>query len=259
MSDVKYLKADGTEVPRVSKIVGAYSPDGGEGLRRAAARIAAEESLRMVRDGSALHSGDSEVITIAANAHREQWDEKADTGTLTHSLIAQALGDDDPMARPVDDLPTALSGPGNTAQALGHFAGWAKWADVHRPKPLHLELPLVSERYGFGGTPDFIGHVELDGKRLLVVADWKTGSRLREEYDIKTAAYAVLVHEKLGLSADACLIVQCRNNTWAQRVMSKEHMRIGWVSFSSLLMLHHNRAELHRIRRGSGRTKKGGA
>ena len=46
-----------------------------------------------------------------------------------------------------------------------------EWEKQHKLEPLILEIPLVSDIYGFGGTPDFIGKV--DGN--LEILDYKSG------------------------------------------------------------------------------------
>ena len=62
---------------------------------------------------------------------------------------------------------------------------------AHHLKPIHLELPLVSDKYGFGGTIDC--YAELDGKLALI--DFKTSKGVWPEMRVQVAAYAELLRE----------------------------------------------------------------
>jgi hypothetical protein len=52
-------------------------------------------------------------------------------------------------------------------------------------------MPLVSEVYQFGGTPDAIGRVNGE----LCLLDWKTSNSVYSDYLLQLAAYRVLWEE----------------------------------------------------------------
>ncbi len=55
----------------------------------------------------------------------------------------------------------------------------------------HAEVPLVSERYRFGGRLDAIGVV---GNEMVLV-DWKTSNSVYLDYTLQLAAYSLLWEE----------------------------------------------------------------
>jgi len=61
----------------------------------------------------------------------------------------------------------------------------------HDLEPILVEEQLVSERFRFGGTPDYYG--KIDG--LLTLADWKSGANLYPEMWIQLAGYDILLSE----------------------------------------------------------------
>lgn len=80
----------------------------------------------------------------------------------------------------------------------GHVERFRTWINTHNVKPLHLEEILYSERFGYAGTCDFIGHITtcLDTKccrqdkgEVFVVADWKTSRDYDISFGYQMAAY----------------------------------------------------------------------
>lgn len=66
-----------------------------------------------------------------------------------------------------------------------------------------MEVPLTSDKYGFGGTPDFIGLVN---DRLEIV-DFKTGSGIYGSAYYQVAAYRQLASE-IGHNIDYARILR---------------------------------------------------
>lgn len=63
-------------------------------------------------------------------------------------------------------------------------------------KPLELEFNVVSKRYLYQGTFDFIGHcAKLEG---LGVADWKTSNKIDDTFGLQLALYAYAYGEQAG-------------------------------------------------------------
>jgi len=72
-------------------------------------------------------------------------------------------------------------------RAFGAFAEWKRQTQLQITQ---TEMPLVSEKYRFGGTFDAI---LVQGKRS--VGDWKTSSQVYPEYLVQIAAYGRLWEE----------------------------------------------------------------
>jgi hypothetical protein len=107
----------------------------------------------------------------------------AEIGQVAHYLILCHLTGEKPC---LDDYSK------NTIDiAENSFLSFLQWEKSHVIRPLWVEKPLVSDRYGFGGTPDFVGTV--DGEAELM--DFKTGKAIYPEYFYQMAAYRQLVTE----------------------------------------------------------------
>ena len=72
------------------------------------------------------------------------------------------------------------------------FLSYLEWEKSHPIKPVLIEKPLVSDIYGFSGTPDCMGY--LDDK--LVLIDFKTGKAIYAEMFYQLAAYRQLAQEQ---------------------------------------------------------------
>jgi|Deesub1362A_J573_1020465.scaffolds.fasta_scaffold00107_41 hypothetical protein len=75
--------------------------------------------------------------------------------------------------------------------AENSFLSFLEWAKKHKFEPILIEMPLVSEKYRFGGTPDFYGRV--DG--VPGILDFKSGSGIYEEYCYQVGGYKILLNE----------------------------------------------------------------
>ena len=115
--------------------------------------------------------------------YRKARDQAGDTGTLVHYLILHALKGEEP------DL-SAYS-PQELATVVSPMEKFEKWKVEHELEPILMETPLVSEIYGFGGTPDFYG--KDNGKFTLL--DFKTSGDVYAENFHQLAAYKYLLEE----------------------------------------------------------------
>jgi hypothetical protein len=75
-------------------------------------------------------------------------------------------------------------------QALQGYANYVRWSETTNMEIYQQEIPLVSEKYRFGGTPDAI---MVQGE--LALGDWKTSNGVYPDYLIQLAAYKVLWEE----------------------------------------------------------------
>lgn len=111
-------------------------------------------------------------------------DKMADIGTIGHLMIMHYLNKTTP------DLTGFSQQDIDTAENC--LLSFFEWEKGHTIEPMILEVPLSSDVYGYGGTPDFIGLV--DGQ--LELLDFKTGKAIYNEYFYQLAAYRQLASER---------------------------------------------------------------
>ena len=116
---------------------------------------------------------------------RETADKAADAGTLAH-LMAECDIKGVPFEMP-EPTPTA-DVIAKAEAAYGAFVTWGKQTKV---KIVQAEIPLVSESYQYGGTPDGIAKI---GRQHLLL-DIKTSNSTYADHLIQLAAYSRLWEE----------------------------------------------------------------
>jgi len=140
---------------------------------------------------------------LVAWAHREgargrplnkARDEAAEAGTAAHELILAHIGGPDPDMSKYSDEAVAK------ARISNHHV--QDWLEAHTFEPLVVEQPLVSDKMGYGGTPDWYGL--LDG--VPTVLDIKTG-RLYPDQFVQMAGYRLLL-QGLGHEVERMLLVR---------------------------------------------------
>lgn len=155
-----YRLADGSKVPSVTTILGAFKESGG--LVHWAWKLGTEgKDYRKVRDDA------------------------ASAGTLAHDFVERYLHSR-PLPEPDGTVPAALWN--QAVASLEAFQTWFRSIDVVIAV---TEVSLVSELYRYGGTLDAIGRV--NGKRVIL--DWKSGNRIYGDAVAQCAAYAQLWNE----------------------------------------------------------------
>ena len=127
--------------------------------------------------------------------YRKVRDQAGDTGTLVHYLILCQLKKEEP------DL--SYYTPQDLASAASPMNKFNEWLKGKTILPILLETPMVSETYGFGGTPDFYGGVD----DVCTLLDFKTGKEVYQESFYQVAAYKELIIEN-GYCPDAVKIIR---------------------------------------------------
>lgn len=122
-------------------------------------------------------------------------DHTALIGKLAHEMIQAELA-----GRQAD---VADYSPNQHEAALRAVEKWRAWTKRHELQPLLVERPLISEKHGFGGTPDCYGR--FDGR--LTVIDFKTSKAIYDDHVVQAAAYAQLLGEN-GCEVAEIRIVQ---------------------------------------------------
>ncbi|MDJ0512779.1 MAG: hypothetical protein QNJ62_04980 [Methyloceanibacter sp.] len=154
----KYLLQDGTRVPGVTTILGRFKDAGG----------LIHWAWRQGKDGL---------------DYRESRDAAATAGHMAHEMVEGFIRNG-MFSVPKGDDETAVE------RATTAFDAFLKWAQQTKLKATHTEMPLVSERYRFGGTFDAL---LVDGRRAM--GDWKTSNGIYADYLAQIAAYAILWEE----------------------------------------------------------------
>lgn len=163
-----YTDAAGTVVPGVTTILGRFKDSGPllfwafkKGMTHG---LAGESGARLYDDTKAI-----------------------DAGTVAHDLVEHWIksGKDGSDTLVLHGEPEAIE-KGKTA-----FATFLKWKAMTNLELRHTEVPLVSEKYKFGGKLDAIGVV---GNELVLV-DWKTSNGVYVDYTLQLAGYSLLWEE----------------------------------------------------------------
>lgn len=108
-----------------------------------------------------------------------------DIGKVVHSIIESEVAGHAPPP-----IPPELRAPVDSA-----LHAWREWFTSQQLTIIATEVPLVSERYRFGGTVDAI---VLDRHGRTCVADWKTSGGIYSEALLQAAAYGILWEENRG-------------------------------------------------------------
>lgn len=113
--------------------------------------------------------------------YREVRDKAADAGTMAHEAIERWKKKE----------PISFSGPEDTVKkAQTAFDAFLEWTEQTQLQITHTEVPLVSEKYGFGGTLD-----AMLVRKKRSMGDWKSSNRVYGEYIAQIAAYGILWEE----------------------------------------------------------------
>jgi len=153
--------------------------------------------------------------------YRKFRDDKAEIGTLVHYLIMQYLKGEEPRT---DDYTK-----NQIDQAENSMLSFLEWEKSHPLSPILVETPLVSEKYGFGGTLDILA--KMNGDNSLV--EVKTGANVYPEYIYQLAAQSILLREN-GYGVDNARIL----NIGRTEDEAFQDRRVGNLSKEKELFLH---------------------
>jgi len=172
----------------------------------------------------------SRVLSIIRNKSLETWRgkvgnkeanlvmrEASKVGTRLHKLIEKALYNEKIGIKKTE-----------SKEVLACLEGFKEWALTRNPKPLGVEVTVVSREYGYAGTIDLIE----EG----IITDWKTAARLSPSYWIQLAAYANACREE-SRSIDKVRIVRLDKTLgiFEEQEKTVEELAPFWVAFRALL------------------------
>jgi hypothetical protein len=158
-------KIDGVKVPGVTTVIGRFKESGA--------------LIGWAYKQGRQHGGLAAQGLPAPASLYEVVDDAANIGTIVHARV-----DDDIHSRPY-----TLEGADERVHLA--FGAYMKWKAETKALIVATEMPLISLKHRFGGTPDAIASV--DGQLCLL--DWKTSKYVYTDHLIQLAAYRALWNE----------------------------------------------------------------
>ncbi len=161
-------------------------------------------------------------------------DDKAEIGTLAHKIVTNNLLGNTTCT---DDYSmNQIRSAKNSADS------WFNWAKGKKIKPILIETPLVSEVYGYGGTPDIYADID----SVLELSDLKTGAGIYDEMVIQVVAYQGLLIEN-GYPVEKVRILnipRTKGESFIERDITPEMGSAAWEIFIKLLQIYKLKKEL---------------
>jgi hypothetical protein len=149
-----------------------------------------------------------ENYDAALMAHRDSFTESGDIGTQIHNAVEKWLKTWIACGKRPDNILDFV--PQNDVRVLFGARSAEKFCKDFNVEPIATEMFLVSQRYRFGGTFDFL--CMIDGE--LTFVDWKSSNSAdKPEYAMQTSAYWQMLFEMTGLRPKKILIVRLDKNS----------------------------------------------
>ncbi len=211
------------------------------------------------RNENRFYNGHPSVTTVVDSVLRQQYlerwrgkvgNEEADRikkeagwlGTLVHDTLSSLdityPKHDFPRIFDTHDSATVLYDTGRLDPLTAHCVNlYLEWANNTLEQWLLIEEPFVSERLGFGGTPDRVG--VLKGDKDLTLVDFKTGNRSKT-HRFQTGGYKLLMAENGINIARRIVLYMPTTIEKGQKIGVVEHSKHSEdeTGFMSLLYLY---------------------
>ncbi len=125
----------------------------------------------------------------ARHVYKNKMGKVVPSGTIAHNMVEAHL-----KGEPLPDLSDGE--PDIVGKARRSYDTYLNWQNQTKLEMVYTEVPLISERYQFGGRLDAIGRAKnIDGLEQLVLVDWKTSNSVYSDYLYQLAAYKLLWEE----------------------------------------------------------------
>ena len=179
-------------------------------------------------------------------AHQRQLKKAGEIGTAVHAVVEWQMRKD--LGQEVGACPS-LPVEGQAA-----FAAFQTWRDSVKLKPLMIEQTVWSKKYGFAGTMDWLGEMDLAGDRVVVVGDWKTSKGLYPESNLQNAAYTAALIEMGHLDdfSGGCIVRLPKSKDdpgFEEKLISPEQQREDFQVFLNVLELWRWQEKQHQARK----------
>ena len=102
-----------------------------------------------------------------------------------------------------------VSADDKAAARLAFTAWWDAWQG-RRYKLIAIEVPIMSAKLGYAGTPDCI--VE-DERGRVGIGDWKTGKGIYLDHLLQMVAYKKLIEQEMGITIDFATIMRIHKHS----------------------------------------------
>lgn len=148
-------------------------------------------------------------------------DEAADSGTCTHYLVECHIKGIEPDLK---DFTQNQIDKGETG-----FLAFLEWEKENALEYVHIELPVVSEQWRYGGIVDMVA--KKNGQLWLL--DLKTSKAIYAEHKIQVAAYRNAYEEQSANSIQQCHIIQLNKETggFQHHHLNNDEVLMGWMVF----------------------------
>jgi hypothetical protein len=111
-------------------------------------------------------------------------DKAGDIGTITHLLIMGHLTN--------KEIDLSEYSKQDIVTAGFCMNSYHEWEKSHKVEPIIVEVPMSSDKYGYGGTPDCLAMINGE----LELLDFKTSNGIWNTYFYQLAAYRQILIEK---------------------------------------------------------------
>jgi hypothetical protein len=168
-------------------------------------------------------------------------DDKADIGTLAHAMIIGRLMN---KTTATEDYSKAQISAAENA-CLSFFA----WQETHRLDVMFAEMPLVSEKYEFGGQFDIMGTVRINGQEANELLDLKTGSGIWPEHYYQLGGYWILLQEN-GIHPEQIRILnipRSEDENFQEVILSGRMIELAQEMFLDCLSIYKRQKEVRKL------------
>jgi hypothetical protein len=216
-----YLLKDGTRVP------------GGSTIAKVAGANQSERSLTKWANELGLAGHDKEKYI----------DKLANVGTLLHDMALYFF-----LKKDHAELFKLYDG-WTVEQAKKCYVKFEEWTKDKDFDPIHLEVPFVSEKYRFGGTPDFYGRIKLHGVWYYALLDWKTSKGIYDSHWYQTVGYGKMLEHDHGKTLDLVGVVKMPRSeeekfAFKHKPWTEEKVGVYWEIFQIGLDLYYAQKRL---------------
>jgi hypothetical protein len=223
----------GTKAHQIYKLKDGTRVPGGSTIAKIAGANQSERSLTKWANELGLAGHDKEKYI----------DKLANVGTLLHDMALYYF---------LKRSPVDLFGnydQWTVDQAAKCYLKFEEWTKDKEFDPIHLEVPFVSETYHFGGTPDFYGRIQFDGKWYHALLDWKTSKGIYDSHWYQTVGYGKMLEHDHGKHLDLVGVVKMPRSdeekfAFKHKPWTEEKVGVYWEIFQIGLDLYYAQKRL---------------